>query len=65
MSIRDEKLIHDRRLYSKLSLSYQMGKRGLRELEARGDVTPEMTPSGREYLSPAEAERFSCAVSRG
>ena len=41
-----------------------MGKRVLRGLEARGDITPEMTPSGREYLSPAEAERFSDAVSR-
>lgn len=64
MSIRDEKLIHDRKLYAKLSLSYQMGKRVLRGLEASGDVTPEMTPSGREFLSPVEAERFSRAVSR-
>ena len=64
MSIRDEKLIHDRRLYAKLSLSYQMGKRVLRGLEALGEVSPEMTPSGREYLSPTEAERFLREISR-
>ena len=64
MSIYEEKLIHDRRLFAKLSCSYEMGKRVLGNMKERGEISPETTPSGRDYLSPAEAMLFSRDIQR-
>lgn len=62
MSIFEKKLIHDRRLFMKEGVSKEMGQRVLAELLARGEVSPERSPSGRTYLSPSEAARFHQAL---
>ena len=62
MSIFDRKLIHVRRLYRAEAVSLERGKRVLRDLERRGLVSPEVIPSGREFVSPHEAEIFHQAV---
>lgn len=62
MKIWQKKLIHDRRLFVLEGVSREMGRRVLRELEQRGVVAPERSPSGRRYLSAEEAERFHEAL---
>ncbi len=56
MSINEMKVIHVRRLYCVANVSLDRGRRALRDLERKGQVTPEVTPTGREYITPAEAE---------
>ncbi len=58
MSIYDRKNIHTGRLFAVESVSTQMGKRVLGELEASGKIEPEVTPSGRKYISANEAAIF-------
>ena len=63
MSTHEMKLIHVRRLYGVVGISLDRGRRVLRDLEREGVISPEVIPSGREYISPKEAEQFSKAVS--
>ena len=58
MSIFDQKLIHVPHLFRKEDVSREKGMRAIRELEARGEIKPAITPSGREYVSPCEADVF-------
>lgn len=58
MSIFDQKLIHVPRLFRKEDVSREKGIRAIRELQARGEIKPDVSPSGREYVSPTEADVF-------
>ena len=58
MSIFDQKLIHLPRLFRREDVSREKGMRAIRELEARGKIKPDITPTGREYVSPHEADAF-------
>ena len=62
MSTHKMKLIHVRRLYKAVGLSLDRGRRVLRDLEREGVIAPEVVASGREYISPQEAEQFEKAV---
>lgn len=62
MSISEMKVIHVRRLYSLANVSLDRGRRALRDLERTGQVMPEVTPTGREYISPVEAELLHKAL---
>ena len=62
MSTQDLKVIHVRRLYSVVNVSLDRGRRVLRDLEREGLIAPEVTSTGREYISPREAEYFYKAV---
>ena len=64
MSTQEMKLIHVRRLYRQVGVSLERGRRVLRDLERNGAISPEVLPSGREYVSPDEAEVFHKAVQR-
>lgn len=64
MTVLDKKLVNTRWLYSTEACSREMGERVLTELEASGQIQPEITPSGRKYLSPREAEVFHEALRR-
>lgn len=62
MSIHDMKIIHVRRLYHVENISLERGKRVLRDLERKGVVRPLVTPTKREYITPAEAELLHQAL---
>lgn len=64
MSFFDSKVIHTGRLFSVERVSPQMGKRVFRELEDCGEIEPEVTPSGRKFVSPIEAAVFHEALLR-
>ena len=64
MSVFDSKVIHTGRLFAVESVSPQMGKRVFHELEERGEIEPEVTPSGRKFVSPNEAVVFHEALRR-
>ena len=62
MSTHDMKIIHVRRLYHVENVSLERGKRVLRDLERKGLVKPQVTPTAREYISPREAETLHEAL---
>lgn len=62
MSTFDQKLIHTRRLFREEQVSLEKGKRVMRDLERKGLVDPQITPSGWEFVSPNEALVFHEAV---
>ena len=62
MSVFDQKLIPTRRLFAVSNVSKEMGKRVMDDLEARGEISPEKTPSKRSFVSPIEAECFQQAL---
>lgn len=62
MSIHEMKIIHVRRLYHVENVSLERGKRVLRDLERKGLIAPQVTPTAREYISPTEAETFHKAL---
>lgn len=62
MSIQNMKIIHVRTLYKAVGLTLDRGRRVLRDLERKGEIEPEVTETGREYISPNEAERLHKAV---
>ena len=64
MSVFDSKTIHTGRLFTVERVSAQMGQRVFRELEECGDIEPEVTPSGRKFVSPNEAVVFHEALRR-
>ena len=62
MLIFDQKLIHDRRLFAVEGVSPETGRKVLAQLQSRGEISPQRSPTGRTYLSPAEAARFHDAL---
>ncbi len=58
MSIFDKKLIHAPRLYVKSGVSRELGAKVLKELKTSGEISPEVSPTKREYVSSKEAARF-------
>lgn len=62
MSTDELKVIHVRRLYNVVNISLDRGRRVLRDLERKGVIAPEVTPTGREYISPTEAAHFHKAL---
>ena len=64
MSLFDQKVIHTGRLFAVEQCSREMGARILRELTQRGEITPEVTPSGRAFVSANEAVVFHEALRR-
>ena len=62
MSIFDQKLIHDRRLFAIEGVSPETGRKVLAQLRARGEVAPDRSPTGRVFVSPTEAARFHEAL---
>ena len=62
MSIYDEKLIHTPRLFAKSGVSRELGTKVLKALKVSGEITPEISPSKREFVSPKEAALFQQAL---
>ncbi len=62
MSIRQEKMICDLRVFSVKNVSRDHGRKRLKELQEQGLVQPLRTPTGRTLLSFEEAERLAAAL---
>lgn len=62
MEIRDRRFITPASVFKAAGVTDTTGNKRLRELEARGEVQPEMTAAGRRKLSIAEAERLAAAL---
>jgi hypothetical protein len=60
--VRDAPMIQDTILFQARRVSRTRGRRRLKELEARGEITPLVTPTGRRLLSIADAERLASAL---
>jgi len=59
VSIRGAKIVPDLRVYAARNVSKERGRKCLRELEERGLIAPERTPTGRTLLSFPDAERLA------
>jgi hypothetical protein len=62
VKIRDAKIVSDLRIYGALNVSKEHGRKRLGELQARGEIEPLRTPTGRTLLSFKDAERLSAAL---
>jgi hypothetical protein len=62
MSLRQEKLITDLRVFSVKNVSRDHGRKRLKELQEQRLIDPLRTPTGRTLLSFDEAERLAAAL---
>jgi hypothetical protein len=62
MTLRDNLMIPDTAVYTAMRVSRQHGRRRLEELKAKDAVRPVKTPTGRNLLSIADAERLAAAL---
>ncbi len=56
MNLQTEKLIPDLRIFEIMRVSKESGRIRLKDLEASGEISPLRTPTGRCFLSVADAE---------
>lgn len=62
MTIRDVPIVPDLRVYDFRRVSKEHGRKRLDELQRKGLIQPEITPTGRRLLSFCDAERLADAL---
>lgn len=55
-------MLPDRRLYHALDVSLELGRKRLKELQDKGVINPQRTPTGRTLLSFQDAERLAAEI---
>ena len=61
-SIRSARIVRDTQIYQARNVSRDYGRKVLKALAAKGEITPDQTGTGRNYLTFADAEKLADAL---